>query len=100
MTTKFKVLQRILHVIGIINGSYILIIAPKFDPTSYRCRKGFYSVLLQGVVNSKCKFWDYDFRWTDIVMIGYCFNKLKLENKIKCTFSYKSIGNTTYPMKP
>ena len=60
---EFEALYGILFIIGTIDGSHISIIASIYDPVSYYCQKGFYSCLLQGVVNSKCKFWDYYFGW-------------------------------------
>jgi len=61
--------------IGAIDGSHIPIIASPIDPTSYYCRKDYYSVLLQGVVDSKCRFWDYDFGWA-----GRCHNWTLFQN--------------------
>lgn len=49
--------------IGTVDRSHIPIIAPPLDPTSYYCRKGYYSALFQGVVDARCRFWDYDFGW-------------------------------------
>ena len=60
---EFEALHGIPLIIGAIDGSHIPIIAPSNNPVSYHWRKGFYSSLLQGVVDSKCKFWDYDFGW-------------------------------------
>ena len=54
---KFEELRGLPYVIRVVDGSHIPIIAPPIDPTSYYCRKGFYSTLLQDVVDSKCKFW-------------------------------------------
>jgi hypothetical protein len=45
----------------VVDASHIPIIAPLIDSTSYYCWKGFSLVLLQGVVDAKCKFWYYDF---------------------------------------
>ena len=61
ITLEFESLHGIPYILGAIDGSHIPIIAPSIDHASYYCRKGFYSVLLQGVVNSQCKFWNYDF---------------------------------------
>jgi hypothetical protein len=51
MAAEFEALKGIPYVIGAIGGNHIPIIAPPIDPTSYYCRKGYYSVLLQGVVD-------------------------------------------------
>lgn len=63
IAAEFEELRGIPYVIGAVDGSHILIIVPPLDPISYYCRKGFYSALLQGVVDDKCRFWDYDFGW-------------------------------------
>jgi len=67
IATEFEELRGLPYVIGEVDGSHIPIIAPPLDPTSYYCRKGFYSGLLQGVVYNKYRFWDYDFGW-----VGRC----------------------------
>ena len=61
IAVEFEALYGIPLIIGAIDGSHIPIIAPSNNPVSYYCRKGFYSCLLQRVVDSKYKFWDYDF---------------------------------------
>jgi hypothetical protein len=53
---EFEALHGIPYILGAIDGSHIPIIAPPYDPISYYCQKGFYSCLLQGVVDAKCKF--------------------------------------------
>jgi hypothetical protein len=61
--TEFEVLHQIPHIVGVVNGSHIPIVAPSiYAPDYYNC-KGFHSVLLQGVVTSKCIFKDYDIDW-------------------------------------
>ena len=52
ITLEFESLHGISYILGTIDGSHIPIIAPSIDPASYYCRKGFYSILLQGVVDS------------------------------------------------
>jgi hypothetical protein len=55
----FENLHGIPYILGAIDGNHIPIVAPKVDPKSHYCQKGFYSTLIQGIVNSKCNFWDY-----------------------------------------
>jgi hypothetical protein len=54
ITTSFECLYEIPYIVGAIYGSLVPIIAPKVDPKSYYCHKGFYYILIQGVVDAKC----------------------------------------------
>jgi hypothetical protein len=56
MSAEFETLKGIPCVIGTVDVSHISIIAPPIDPTSYYCKKSYYSILLQGIVDSKCRF--------------------------------------------
>uniref|UniRef100_A0A667ZQ90 DDE Tnp4 domain-containing protein n=2 Tax=Myripristis murdjan TaxID=586833 RepID=A0A667ZQ90_9TELE len=51
------------QVAGAIDGTHIGILAPADHPADYYNRKGFYSVLLQAVVDHKMKFWDINVGW-------------------------------------
>ena len=57
---EFENLPQIPNVVGAVDGSYISIVAPQSHAVDYYNRKGFHSILLQGVVSSKCLFWDFD----------------------------------------
>ncbi|XP_029930108.1 protein ANTAGONIST OF LIKE HETEROCHROMATIN PROTEIN 1-like [Myripristis murdjan] len=46
------------HCVGAIDGSHIPIIAPQHYHTDYFNRKGWHSLILQGVVDGKGKFWN------------------------------------------
>ncbi len=65
MAYEFEKLQGILYVFEVVNGRHILIIASPMNSTFYYCWKGLYLALLHGVVDAKCKFWDYDFKWAN-----------------------------------
>jgi len=54
----FKGIGKIPNVIGAIDGSHIPIKAPHLFPVDYFNRKGFYSIVLQAVVDYKKKFLD------------------------------------------
>ena len=60
---EFEALHQIPHIVGAVDGSHIPIVAPSIHAADYYNRKGFHSVLLQGVVMSQCIFWDYDIGW-------------------------------------
>jgi hypothetical protein len=58
MPNDFEKLQVIIcYIFAVVDVNYIPIIAPFINSTSYYCWKGFYLVLLQGVVDAKCNFW-------------------------------------------
>ena len=102
IASKFEKLRGIPYIIGVVDSNHVPIIAPKIDPASYYCRKGFYSALLQGIVDSKCLFWDFDFGWAGSNHDWSVFQRTQigkkfLQGKFK---SYKLIGDASYPMKP
>ena len=102
IVAEFEELRGLPYVIGAVDGSHIPIIAPPIDPTSYYCRKGFYSALLQGVVDSKCKFWDYDFGWVGCCHDWTLFRNSNIGKKVMKgkLLPYKLMGDATYPMRP
>ncbi len=59
----FESLHEISYILDAIDGSHTPIVAPKVDPKSYHCRKGFYSKLIQRIVDAMCNFWDHDYGW-------------------------------------
>lgn len=61
---EFRAITGFPGVIGAIDGCHIQISAPIQDANSYINRKGYYSILLQGICDSKLKFID--------VFIGMC----------------------------
>jgi hypothetical protein len=56
INSSFESLHGIPYILGVLDGNHIPIIAPKVDPKSYNCQKGFYSTLIQGIANAKCSF--------------------------------------------
>lgn len=51
------------HCGGAIDGTHIGILAPPENSGDYYNRKGFYSVILQGVVDHRLRFWDINVGW-------------------------------------
>jgi hypothetical protein len=99
---EFEKSHGILYIIGAVDGSHIPIIALPIDPTSYYCRKGFYSTLLQGVVDKNCKFWDFDFGWAGQYHDWTLFQNTEIGKKVisGAFLPYKLIGDAAYPMRP
>ena len=81
IVAEFKALHGIPLIIEAIDGSHIPIIAPIHNSISYYCRKRFYSCLLLGVVDSKYKFWDYDFGWCGRIHDWALFQKIEIGKK-------------------
>jgi hypothetical protein len=102
IAVEFEKLHGIPYIIGVVDGSHIPIIVPSIDPTSYYCRKGFYSALLQGVVDKDCKFWDFDFGWVGRCHNWTLFQNIEIGKKVisGAFLPYKLIGDAAYPMRP
>ena len=62
LAQEFEALHGIPHIIGTIDGSHIPILAPVIGGENYHYRKSFHSALLQGIVDTKCVFWNYEFK--------------------------------------
>ena len=60
---EFETLWGFPQVIGAIDGSHIPILKPTESPSDYFCRKGFYSILIQGMVDSRGLFIDGNIGW-------------------------------------
>ena len=60
---EFEDIHGIPYVVGTVDSSHIPIVAPRLHAADYYNRKEFHSILLQGVVSSKCMFWDFDIGW-------------------------------------
>ena len=63
LAKDFEALHGIPYVVGVIDGSHIPILAPINGGEDYYCQKSFHSTLLQGIVDTNCVFWDYEFGW-------------------------------------
>jgi len=63
ISASLSSLHKIPYILNAINRNHIVIIAPKIYPKSYYYCKGFYSTLIQGIVNANCNFWGYDCQW-------------------------------------
>ena len=88
-------------ILGATDGNHMPTLAPSHDPVAYYNRKGFYSCLLQGVVDADCKFWDYDFGWAGRIQDWALFQKSEIGKKnMRGSFlPFKFIGDVAYPMR-
>ncbi len=75
---------------GALDGTHIPIIAPSQYCTDYYNRKGWYSVQLQGLVDHKYRFMDFDVSWP-----GKCHDSFVFENSKLC---HKLENDTFFPL--
>ncbi|XP_018313650.1 putative nuclease HARBI1 [Mycetomoellerius zeteki] len=61
--TTLRVGHSFPNVVGAVDGMHIPIPAPMEDSASYYNRKGFYSIILQGICDAECKFIDVFVGW-------------------------------------
>jgi hypothetical protein len=101
----FKRIGKIPDAIGAIDGSHIPIKAPHLFPVDYFNRKGFYSIVLQAVVDHKKKFLDICVGWpgsthdSRILVNSNLYNKFNNQNNLASNhFNNKYIlGDGGYP---
>ena len=60
---EFENLWGFPQVVGAIDGSHIPVLKPKESPSDYYNRNGFYSILVQAVVDSRGRFLDVTIYW-------------------------------------
>jgi len=88
ITNGFERIGKIPNVIGAIDGSHIPIKAPHLFPVDYFNRKGFYSIVLQAVVDYKKKFLDICVGWpgsthdSRILINSNLYNKFNNQNNL------------------
>ena len=99
----FKGIGKIPNVIGAIDGSHIPIKAPHLFPVDYFNRKGFYSIVLQAVVDYKKKFLDICVGWpgsthdSRILTNSSLYNKFTNSQNNLATNSKYILGDGSYP---
>jgi hypothetical protein len=101
----FRRIGRIPNVIGAIDGSHIPIKAPHLFPIDYFNRKGFYSIVLQAVVDHKKKFLDICVGWpgsthdSRVLINSNLYNKFNSQNNLvpNCFSNKYILGDGGYP---
>jgi len=105
VTNGFRRIGRISDVFGAIDGSHIPIKAPHLFPVDYFNRKGFYSIVLQAVVDHNKKFLDICVGWpgsthdSRVLTNSNLYNKFNNPNNLAISsFNNKYIlGDGGYP---
>ncbi|CAM6102538.1 unnamed protein product [Calypogeia fissa] len=99
IVAKFEEKHEIPFIMGAINGSHIPIIAPRGDLGPFYNHKGFYFVLLQGIVDVETIFMDWDFGWASSNEYDYTMFVNSWEGRKITTGEYlpfKLIGDVAY----
>jgi hypothetical protein len=99
---EFQELQQIPYVVGAVDGSHIPIVAPRLHAPDYYNRKGFHSVLLQGVVSAKCLFWDFDIGWAGSMHDANLWGRSAIGQYCEAgkLYPYTLVGDAAYPCRP
>ena len=102
ISRNFEALHGIPYIAEAIDGSHISILAPREHTANYYCRKGFHSILLQGVVDHSCCFWNYDIGWCSSIHDYNLFSKSSIgkycfEGKFN---PYALLGDAAYQPRP
>ena len=99
---EFEDLHQIPYVVGAVDGSHIPIITPRLHAADYYNRRGFHSIMLQGVVSSKCLFWDFDIGRTGSMHDTNLWARSELGQYCEAgkLSPYALVGDATYPCRP
>ena len=100
--SEFENLHGIPNVVGAVDGSHIPIVAPRFHAADYYNRKGFHSILLQGVVSSKCLFWDFDIGWAGSLHDANLWGRTAIGQFCEAgkLSPFALVGDAAYPCRP
>ena len=71
--------------VGAVDGCHVTILAPNENPADYVNRKGFYSIILQGLVDSDYLFRDVYVGWPGKVHDSHVFKNSPLYDACLCT---------------
>jgi hypothetical protein len=102
LAEEFQEIHQIPYVVGVVDGSHIPIVAPRLHTADYYNRKGFHSVLLQGVVSSKCIFWDFDIGWAGSMHDANLWARSDIGQfcEVGRLSPYALVGDAAYPCRP
>ena len=99
---EFQNLHGIPYVVGAVDGSHIPIIGPRLHAAEYYNRKGFHSILLQGVVSSRCLFWDFDIGWAGSMHDANLWSRTHIGRFCEAgrLSPYVLVGDAAYACRP
>ena len=90
-------------IIGSVDGCHIPVKAPTMDPLSYINRKGFHSILLQGVCDDEMLFTDVCAGWPGSVHDARVFRRSYVAEKIEHGLinpDHYIVDDSAYPLQP
>ena len=98
----FENIYEIPYVVGAVDGSHIPIVVPRLHAGDYYNRKSFHSILLQGVVSSKCFFWDFDIGWVGSMHDANLWGKTAIGKfcEVGKLAPYVLVRDAAYPCHP
>lgn len=88
-------------VVGAVDGCHIKIDAPKYSPSSYINRKGFHSIVLQGICNEKMEFIDVYVGEVGSVHDACVFRRSEIHDRLKQHLLAEDehiLGDAAYPL--
>ena len=87
---------------GAVDGSHIPIVVPRVHAADYYNRKGFHSILLQGVVSARCLFWDFNIGWVGSIHDANLWGRSEIGQFCEAgkLSPYCLVGNAAYPCRP
>ena len=102
LAEEFQGIHQIPYVVGAVDGLHIPIVSPRLHAADYYNRKGFHSVLLQGIVSSKCFFWDFDIGWAGSMHDTNLWARSDIGQFCAAgrLAPYALVGDAAYPCRP
>ncbi|OAE32235.1 hypothetical protein AXG93_1089s1000 [Marchantia polymorpha subsp. ruderalis] len=99
---EFEDIHGIPYVVDAVDDSHIPNVALSLHAADYYNRKGFHSILLQGVVSSKYLFWDFDIGWARSMHDANLWGRTAISQFCKAgkLAPYALVGDASYPCRP
>lgn len=101
---NFRMQKGLDGVVGLIDGCHIHISSPDTEPENFINRKGFHSIILQGVCDDRKVFTDVYVGWPGSVHDARVFRRSPLAENLECGKFCKNnstflLGDAAYPLR-
>ena len=99
---EFEDMHQISYVVGDVHGFHTPIIAPRLHAADYYNRKELHSILLQGIVSSKCLFWNFDIGWAGSLHDANLWSRSEIGQYCEAgkLSPYVLVGDAACPCRP